>query len=166
MILVTMGVAGSGKTTVGQQLATVLGWQFLEGDDFHPAANVSKMSRGEPLTDDDRWPWLAALRHEIEQILIEQESAVIACSALKQQYRAILQGQDKESVRFIYLDGHPENLRSRLLQRQNHFMKANMLSSQLATLEAPEDAIVINIDEHTDLSGVIATICCELGHTG
>lgn len=162
MILIMMGVAGAGKTTVGQQLAATLGWQFLEGDTFHPPENVAKMSQGVPLTDGDRAPWLTALRHEIEQIQTQGASAVIACSALKQRYREILQGNDKEIVKFVYLQGHPTQLRLRLAQRQGHFMKSTMLDSQLAILEVPQDAIVIDADKHSSIEAVVKEIDSHL----
>ena len=163
MIIVLMGVAGSGKTTIGQQLAALLGWQFVEGDDFHPASNVAKMTQGQPLTDTDREPWLAALRQVIQQFQTRQASAVIACSALKQRYRQVLQGTHGDRVRFVYLQAQPATLRSRLAQRQNHFMKADMLASQLATLEIPDHAIVIDVDEPASIDGIVAAICRKLG---
>lgn len=162
MIIVLMGVAGSGKTTIGSQLAAKLGWQFVEGDDFHPTANVTKMAQGYPLTDVDRAPWLAALRHTIEQLQACKEAAVIACSALKKDYRQVLQGDYESSVRFVYLRARPATLRSRLAQRQNHFMKADMLTSQLATLEVPENAIVVDVDEPVSINEIVTGIVKEL----
>jgi gluconokinase len=148
MIVVVMGVAGSGKTTVGQQLAANLGWRFVEGDDFHPAANVAKMARGQPLTDADRAPWLHALRREMVRSRDRGESLVVTCSALKASYRAILRGDDGAAVQFVYLKVDPAILRQRLQQRQGHFMPASLLASQLAELEEPEDAIVVS--HHSD----------------
>jgi gluconokinase len=138
MILILMGVAGAGKTTIGQLLAQDLRWPFYDGDDFHPPANIDKMSRGVALTDDDRAAWLASLRQLIERLLREQQGAVIACSALKQSYRQVLQ-QQNEDVHFIYLKGDPDLMRQRLEQRPGHFMKANLLASQFETLEEPAD---------------------------
>jgi gluconokinase len=148
MIVVVMGVAGAGKTTVGQQLAADLGWRFVEGDDFHPAANVAKMARGQPLTDGDRVPWLHALRREMVRSRDRGESLVVACSALKASYRAMLRGDDGAAVQFVYLKVDPVVLQRRLQQRQGHFMPASLLASQLATLEEPEDAIVVG--HHSD----------------
>ena len=103
MIIIVFGVSGAGKTTVGKLLARELGWQFLEADDFHPAANIEKMRRGHPLTDEDRWPWLDRLREQIEQLLSAGENAVLACSALKRAYRDRLRVSDE--VKFVFLRG-------------------------------------------------------------
>ena len=139
-----MGVSGSGKTTVGTALAKRLGWLFIEGDDFHPAANVAKMAAGHPLTDADRAPWLAALRQRIEEALASGESAVIACSALKHTYRSVLAGDDPESVKFVQLDVPIEVLRERLERRHGHFMPVSLLESQLATLEPSSTALHVD----------------------
>lgn len=157
-----MGVAGAGKTTVGQRLAAALGWPFEEGDRFHPAANVAKMRRGQPLNDRDRAPWLAALRQCIEQRQVAGESAVMACSALKQVYRAGLRGND-DAVRFVYLKADPALLRSRLRQRQGHFMGADLLESQWAALEEPQDAVTVSA--HQDVEAIVAQILRSLGMT-
>jgi gluconokinase len=138
-----MGVAGSGKTTIGRQLAHELGWPYFEGDDFHSAANRDKMSRGIPLDDRDRAPWLAAIRARMDECLAAGRSAVFSCSALKQQYRDILV-QGTTAVSVIYLAIDPATAEQRVSQRQGHFMKADMLQSQFATLEAPADALVLN----------------------
>jgi len=132
-----MGVSGSGKTTIGRLLAQDLGWPFYDGDDFHPQANIDKMRQGIPLTDDDRDAWLTALRQQIETFIDNRQSAVLACSALKQAYRERLRG-DRPEVRFIYLKGDYALIRQRLQGRQGHFMKADLLSSQFATLEEPK----------------------------
>lgn len=139
-----MGVAGSGKTTVGQALATALACQFLEGDSLHPQANVDKMAHGIPLNDSDRAPWLAAIRTRLEAAARQGGDLVVACSALKQRYRDQLDAG--LPVRWIYLRGSTELLHRRLAQRQGHYMKASMLASQLADLEEPRasDALVIN----------------------
>lgn len=144
MILVVMGVAGSGKTTIGRLLAEKLGWEFIEGDDFHPPENVEKMSRGIPLSDDDRAGWLQTLAGVLSQRLAANRSAVLACSALKQRYRDLL-SWGNPAVRFIYLQGKPELLESRLQDRPGHFMKAGMLVSQFADLEEPADAYDVDI---------------------
>jgi gluconokinase len=145
MVVVLMGVTGSGKTTVGEQLASELGWTFADADDFHPAANKAKMHAGIPLTDDDRWPWLQAIRRVIEQSLANHRSAIVACSALKTEYRDVLAG-GLPDVHFVLLDGDPEVLKARLAHRHHEFMNPALLQSQIDTLERPADAIVIDIE--------------------
>jgi gluconokinase len=143
MIILLMGVAGSGKTTVGRLLASELGWRFYEGDDFHPRANIDKMQRGMPLTDDDRWPWLQALRDVIDACLAQGTSAVMACSALKQTYRDyLIRGRDE--VKLVYLKGSYDLLSQRLAQRQGHFMPKELLASQFATLEEPQQGLIVD----------------------
>jgi gluconokinase len=149
MVVVLMGVTGSGKTTVGERLATELGWTFADADDFHPAANKAKMHAGIPLTDDDRWPWLQALRRVIEEALESHRGAVIACSALKAAYRDVLAG-GLEDVHFVLLNGDPEVLQARLAHRQHEFMNPALLESQIETLEPPPDAITIDIELPVD----------------
>lgn len=144
MVVLLMGVAGSGKTTIGRQLADELGWRFADADEFHPPANVAKMSAGIPLDDADRAPWLAAIRLYIDTRLAKKENAVVTCSALKEKHRAVLRS-DSVQVKLIYLRGTREVLWSRISGRQGHFMKPAMLDSQLATLEEPTDAIVFDI---------------------
>jgi len=143
-----MGVAGSGKTLVGAMLAKSLNWQFADADDFHPAANIEKMTRGVPLTDEDREPWLRAMHDAIVGWIESGENAVLACSALKQRYRDRL--SHVPETRFVYLKGSPDLIYSRLSQRQNHFMKPEMLASQFAALEEPADAIVVDISASPD----------------
>lgn len=143
-VVLLMGVAGSGKTTVGRQLAADLGWRFDDADGFHPAANVAKMSAGQPLTDADRAPWLAAIRRHIDACLARGESAVVTCSALKAAYRAVLLA-GAPAVRLVHLHGTPEQLWARISARQDHFMKPAMLASQLAALEPPADALTVDI---------------------
>jgi gluconokinase len=136
MVLVVMGVAGSGKTTVGRRLADELGWEFYDADDFHPAANVEKMTRGVPLDDADRKPWLEALGRLVRACLERGASAVLACSALKRSYREhLLVG---EGVKLVYLKGEYGLIRGRLRGRGGHFMKPQMLDSQFDALEEPE----------------------------
>jgi gluconokinase len=149
MVVLLMGVTGSGKTTVGEKLASQLGWTFSDADDFHPAANKAKMRAGIPLTDDDRWPWLLAVRQVIEQALRDSRGAIIACSALKAAYRDVLAG-GLEPVRFVLLDGDPAVLKTRLAQRRHEFMNPALLESQLDTLERPPNAIVIDIELPVD----------------
>lgn len=162
MILIVMGVSASGKSTVGQQLAQTLGWTFLEGDDFHPPANVDKMSQGEPLNDRDRWPWLDAIRQTMATLQRQDTSAVITCSALKQSYRDYLRQPATVEAQFVYLKSSPQTLQTRLEQRQGHFMKAAMLESQLATLEEPQAAIVVEVDNSTPPEQVVQAICAQL----
>lgn len=138
---VVMGVSGSGKTTVGRALAETLNWHFHDADDYHPAKNVEKMRRGTPLDDDDRAPWLAALRRIIDTSIADHEPGVLACSALKQRYRDALAA---DGVQFVYLRGDAETIRARMEQR-NHFMPPALLASQFAALEVPSDAIVVDI---------------------
>jgi gluconokinase len=145
-----MGVAGSGKTTVGCLLASALGWRFYEGDDFHPRANIDKMQHGIPLTDDDRWPWLQALRQVLEACQAQGSSAVLACSALKQTYRDYLtQGGDE--VKLVYLKGSYDLLSQRLAQRRGHFMPAALLTSQFATLEEPRQGLHVDVSTPPDV---------------
>ncbi|MFO7448358.1 MAG: gluconokinase [Ignavibacteriaceae bacterium] len=136
MIFIVMGVAGCGKTTVGKLLAESLGYKYIEGDEYHPAENVKKMSSGIPLNDDDRYGWLVSLRKEIELSKAHDQGAVLTCSALKEKYRKILK-QDDEDVKFIYLKGSFEAIKSRMEQRQNHYFKPSLLQSQFDTLEEP-----------------------------
>ena len=142
MFIIITGVAGAGKTTVGKLLAKNLGWEFHEGDDFHPAANVEKMRRGEALTDADRQPWLDALRAVIQSSLEKGENGILACSALKQSYRARL--RVNEHVLFVHLAATPELIERRLQQRKGHFMNPSLLESQFATLEIPQTALCLD----------------------
>jgi gluconokinase len=143
VIVVVMGVSGAGKTTIGRALAQARGWEFVEGDDLHPPANVAKMSRGEPLSDTDRAPWLQRLRALIAEHLAQGRDAVISCSALKRDYRRQLQIEPAE-VRFVYLHGDDQLIRRRLAQRRGHFMPPELIESQLLTLEPPNDAIEVD----------------------
>lgn len=144
MVVVLMGVSGSGKTTIGKMLADDLNWQFHEGDDLHPQSNREKMSRGIPLTDSDRLPWLTSIRRLIERCLAGRVSAVIACSALKESYRQMLV-VDPAKMKIVYLKGTPELLAQRIANRKGHFMPPALLPSQLDTLEEPRDAITVDI---------------------
>jgi gluconokinase len=149
VIVVLMGVAGAGKTTVGRALAQALGCPFLDADSLHPLANIEKMARGIPLTDADRAPWLAAVRASLESAFAQGHNLVIACSALKQQYRDFLSA--RVPVIWVYLKGTEELIRSRLEHRREHFMKARMLASQFADLEEPSSAIVVDVLSPPDL---------------
>lgn len=139
-----MGVSGAGKTTVGQRLARDLGWEFVDADDLHPATNVEKMRAGKPLDDQDRAPWLAALSACIRRLLDDGRDAVIACSALKAAYRAQLL-VDPARMRLVHLTGDPSLIAARLATRSDHFMPAGLLSTQLAALEPPEDALRVDV---------------------
>lgn len=142
--VIVMGVAGSGKTTVGQALARRLGWDFYDADGFHPIENISKMASGIPLGDADRAPWLASLQALISASLKEKRPGVLACSALKESYRQqLVQGND--DVLLVYLRGDYELIWSRLAARQDHYMKPEMLQSQLDILEEPTDVLAMDI---------------------
>ena len=161
MIVVLMGVSGSGKTTIGKVLASGLGWTFVEGDDFHPAANVAKMRGGAPLTDEDRRPWLEALQDRLEEACEHNEDVVLACSALKDDYRDFLEKHDPACVRFVYLSGSEELIRRRLEKRTGHFMSPALLRSQFEALEPPEGEIVVDVASAPEV--VAAEIRRELG---
>ncbi|MGO9996699.1 MAG: gluconokinase [Acetobacteraceae bacterium] len=146
-IAVMMGVSGSGKTTIARGVAEREGWRLLEGDAFHPPSNVAKMHAGTPLTDEDRWPWLRAIAHEIDAMRARGEQGVVACSALKRSYRDILIG-DRTDVVLVYLQGSKALIAERIASRKGHFMPAALLDSQFATLEEPgpdEHPIVVSI---------------------
>ena len=143
MFVVVMGVSGSGKSTIGRLLAERLGCPFYDGDDYHPAANVAKMAAGIPLDDADRDGWLAELAALIAVGLARGEGGVIACSALKRQYRDVL-SVDERRVRFVYLRGEFDTIWARLQSREGHFMGANLLQSQFDALEEPRGAIVVD----------------------
>ncbi len=165
MILVLMGVSGSGKTKVGKALAADLGWPFLDGDDFHPASNVAKMAAGTPLTDGDRWPWLDRLAAEMRAILERGEHAVLACSALRQAYRDRLASAARApgEVRFVYLKGDYAAILPRVSRRTHRYMPATLLDSQFATLEEPRDAIVVDVE--APIPDKIAQIRSAIGPT-
>ncbi len=151
-VAVVMGVSGSGKTTLARGVAQRLGWRLVEGDDFHPPANVAKMHAGTPLTDDDRWPWLRAIAREIDAMRSRGEDGIVACSALKRVYRDILIGERKD-VLLVYLQGSKELIAARIAARTGHFMPPTLLDSQLATLEEPDEAehpIIVSIAPQPD----------------
>jgi len=153
-----MGVSGAGKTTVGRLLATAVGCQFYDADDFHPPANIDKMRRGLPLDDADRQPWLETLGALVRRCLAENTRAVLACSALKQAYRHDL--LIDSHVRLVYLHADQDLIRERLLQRREHFMRPTLLESQFDTLEEPQHAIWV--DAALDPTDIVATIRRQL----
>jgi gluconokinase len=150
MIPIVMGVSGAGKTRVGELLAERLSCSFIDGDTLHSAANKEKMAHGIPLTDDDRWPWLAAIREAVEVAMHAGETAVFGCSSLKRAYRDVLRGgrRDDGNVRFIYLKGSFELLRERLSNRTGHFFDPLLLQSQFDALEEPgeDEALTVSIE--------------------
>jgi gluconokinase len=159
MVIAVMGPTGSGKTTIGSLLARRLGWEFVDADQFHSAANKAKMHQGIPLTDADRVPWLAAIHREISRWLAEKRNVVLACSALKQSYREQLwQGGE---VKLVYLKGSYDQIAERLRARKGHFADEHILAGQFADLEEPTDAITV------DISGspveIVEEICRRLG---
>ncbi|HLI13096.1 MAG TPA: gluconokinase [Alphaproteobacteria bacterium] len=160
MILVVMGVSGSGKTSVGRKLAEALGAAFVEGDRYHPPSNVAKMSAGTPLTDEDRWPWLRALRDAMDALHVAGRDVVATCSALKQSYRNLL-AEDRPHLRFVYLKGSEALIGERLKRRKGHFMPPELLHSQFVALEEPRDAITVDITPPVD--DIVAAILARLG---
>ncbi len=162
--IVVMGVAGSGKSTVGEMLADRIGARFLDADSVHPAANVAKMSAGEPLTDDDRWPWLQRLADE----LAGDDRIVIACSALKRRYRDVLRQPD--GVRFVFLDVDRDTAHERARHRVGHFMGAGMVASQFDALEPPAedeaDVTVVDAVAATGIGGTVDAVVAALAATG
>jgi gluconokinase len=144
MFYVIMGVSGSGKSTIAKLLSDRTGWTFYDADDFHPAANINKMNSGIALTDSDRLPWLVTLQQLIATHLDSDRPGILACSALKAQYRQILRGESLDVV-FVYLQGNYECIQARVKQRLGHFMSPDLLRSQFNTLEIPDDALIIDI---------------------
>jgi gluconokinase len=160
--LIVMGVSGSGKSTVAVKLAERLGWMFEDGDRFHPASNVAKMSAGRPLTDEDRWPWLQAIADEINRVAHNSGHVVIACSALRRAYRDLLV-HGRDDVRIVFLDGTKALIADRLARRKDHFMPPGLLDSQFKTLEPPEPSehpITVSIDAPVEV--IVQNIIAQL----
>jgi gluconokinase len=150
--LIMMGVSGSGKSTIAARLAERLGWTFEDGDRFHPASNVAKMSAGHPLTDEDRLPWLTAIADEIDRVCHDGGHVVMACSALKRSYRDLLV-HGRNDIRIVFLDGNQALIAERLARRHGHFMPPGLLDSQFKTLEPPQEGeypIAVSIDATVD----------------
>jgi gluconokinase len=161
MILIAMGVSGCGKTTIGELLAERLGCDFADADSFHSQANKDKMHKGIPLTDDDRWPWLKAIRASIEEKKADGTTHVYACSALKRVYRDILRDGNKD-VTFVYLKGTPELLKERIKTRKGHFFDPALLQSQLDTLEPPTADEAIEVDIALSPELIVDTVLSEI----
>ena len=159
MIVIVMGPAGSGKTTIGELLASQLQWQFADADNFHPPANIEKMSHGIPLHDADRMPWLQSLREAITGWDAQKKSVVLACSALKQSYREIL--QVNSNVKVVYLKGSFELFRDRLRARKGHYAGEQILAGQFADLEEPTDGITLNAADSP--KDIVSAIRVRLG---
>jgi gluconokinase len=142
MVIILMGVTGSGKSTVGRLLAEDIGWSYFDADDFHSEENIEKMKGGLPLNDADRKPWLEKLRELVRDCLHRSENAVLACSALKESYRKFLLLDER--VKLVYLKGDYQMIRERLAQRRSHYMEPALLDSQFETLEEPSECLVID----------------------
>ncbi|ARD30186.1 gluconokinase [Acinetobacter lactucae] len=164
MIVIAMGVCGTGKTLIGELLSEQLACEFLDGDTLHSAANKSKMSQGIPLTDEDRMPWLQAIRKVIEEKQQAGETAVFTCSSLKRVYRDILRGSD-QNVQFVYLKGSYELLQQRLAERAGHFFDPSLLQTQLDTLEEPDAHEAITIDIALTPEQIVVQVMQKLGIT-
>ena len=145
MFYIVMGVSGSGKSTVGKLLSDRLNCQFYDADDFHTPNNIAKMSLGKPLTDSDRLPWLLKLQDIVSYTIEQQKTAVMACSALKEQYRQIIAGKYPQKITWIYLRGDYNTIYERIQLRQNHFLKESLLRSQFNTLEEPKNALILDV---------------------
>ncbi len=171
MIVILIGISGSGKTSVGTALSELTGWFFVDADDYHSPENVAKMSRGEPLDDSDRLPWLNVLRELIRVRIDRSEDTILACSALKKSYRSLLSAggaqlnsSGSSDVNFVYLQVSPEILAARLQHRSGHFMQLSMLDSQLETLEEPtaDEATIVRVQTETSPEALAIYIYQEI----
>lgn len=162
MIIIVMGVSGAGKTTIGTELAQTLHWPFVDADDFHPPANIEKMQRGIPLTEQDRRPWLSALRSQIEAWLKQDRRIILACSALKASYRRELV-IDPSRILVVYLKGPYDLIARRLAARKGHFMPPELLDSQFDALEEPEGVLIVDVA--LPPQDIVQRIREELGQT-
>lgn len=157
-VLVVMGVSGSGKTTVGAMLAGRLGWEFVDGDDFHSAANVAKMHAGHPLTDEDRWPWLDSIARWIDAVRATDGRGVVACSALRRTYRDRL-AAGRPDVALVFLEGGEALIAARQAARHGHYMPASLVASQFATLEPPgEDERMVEVSVEPPAADVVTAV--------
>jgi len=164
MVIVVIGVSGSGKTVVGEALARKLMWQFEDADNWHPPANIEKMRRGEALTDEDRVPWLQALNSAIQNWIATEHSVVLACSGLRKSYRNALRKADPggKCVRFVYLKGIYDEIDRRLKARVGHFMPESLLKSQFATLEEPDSSEALVVDTSPSVATIVDSIITGL----
>ena len=164
MVIIVMGVSGSGKTTIGKALAKRLGWLFADADDWHPAANIEKMRRGQPLTEKDRAFWIHSLNAVVCSWIRDRRNAVLACSALRSSHRQMLRCGilDGSSARFVYLKGTYEEIDRRLRLRTGHFMPETLLNSQFATIEEPDASEALIVDAHLQVAPSVAHIIAAL----
>lgn len=161
-VIIIMGVAGSGKSTVAALLASRNGGRYCDADEFHPPANIEKMAAGIPLDDDDRWPWLRRLKAEVIDATPDGQLSVLACSALKKRYREIL-GVGQPGISLVYLRGTAELLAERLEHRTGHYMKSSLLESQLAALEEPLPSEAMIVEIHHSVIEIVTQIERDLG---
>ncbi|HEU4381615.1 MAG TPA: gluconokinase [Hyphomicrobiaceae bacterium] len=165
MVLVLMGVSGCGKSTTGTRLSKLLGWPFRDADSFHPQSNIDKMSKGLPLTDEDRQPWLAAIAAWIDERLSSNQSGIVSCSALKRSYRRVIVS-DRPDVRLVYLKGDMALIGDRISRRKNHFMPPALLKSQFDALEEPQaDEHALSVPIVMPPRRVVDSIVQQLGIT-
>lgn len=163
MVIVVMGVSGSGKTVVGQALAARLDWAFEDADNWHPSSNIEKMRRGVPLTDGDREPWIRALSGAIGKWTVDNRNVVLACSALRKEHRSALLAAAPQHLRFVYLRGTYKEIDMRLRHRAGHFMPESLLKSQFAALQEPSPAEVFIVDSNQPVSVIVDSIIQGLG---